>query len=184
MDYLPLLRENLTEKRFLHSLEVSREAVRLAHKFGADPQKAELAGLLHDICKDMEPQRQLQIIKEFGIMMNNVEKGARKLWHAIAGRAYLERELHVTDTDILNAVRYHTTARAGMSLLEKVIYIADFTSLDRDYDGVDKMREQVEHGMDACMEEALTYSIVELVDSRKCVHPDTVAAYNERMLGM
>lgn len=102
--------------------------------------------------------------------------------HARAGAVFLEQVLQVKDADILDAVRYHTTARAGMSRLERVLYLADFTSADRDYPDVDEMRRLVDVGMDEAMEYALVYSIRDLTERRQAVHPDTLAAYNELVM--
>lgn len=108
-----------------------------------------------------------------------MEEQAPKLWHAHAGAVFIEHILGIRDADILAAVRYHTTARAGMSRLEKVLYIADFTSADRDYPDVGEMRRQADESLEAAMEYALAYSIGELLEKRQAVHPDTLAAYNE-----
>lgn len=176
-DYISLLQGRLSQKRFRHSLAVADEAVRLAEKYSCDPEKAFTAGLLHDICKDMEPKEQLKLLEQFDIMLDNVEKTAPKLWHAIAGAAYLQHVLKLEDPDIIAAVRYHTTARAGMSLLEKIIFLADFTSKDRDYDGVERLRDAVERGLATAMYEALSFSVEDL-RSRGCqVHKDTMEAW-------
>lgn len=174
-----IVKPRLSETRWKHSQNVSREAVRLAKKYGADPQKAEIAGLLHDIMKNTDPERQLQMMHRFGIILTNVELAAPKLWHAMSGAAFLERELGIQDTDILNSVRYHTTARSGMSLLERVIYIADFTSEERDYDGVDRMRKAADTSLEEAMEEGLVFTIQDLSRERNPIHPDTFCAYNE-----
>ena len=93
----------------------------------------------------------------------------------------IEHILHVEDADIIAAVRYHTTARAGMSLLEKVLFLADFTSADRDYPDVDEMRRRVDVSMESAMTYALGYTICDLVEKKAAIHPDTLAAYNELM---
>ena len=184
---IEIIRKRLKPKRFVHSLAVAEEAVRLAKRYGADPVKARTAGLLHDIMKNTEPETQLQILSEFGILLDTVEQHTVKLLHARSGAVFAEKVLGVTDPDILAAVRYHTTARAGMSLLEKVLYLADFTSADRDYDDVDEMRRLVDIDMDEAMLYALRYTIVDLagssMDKSKAIHPDTLAAYNECVLG-
>ena len=105
----------LTQKRFEHSLNVSEEAVKLAKKYGADTEKAELAGLLHDILKDTPPEKQLKILADFGIIMSDVELSAKKFWHAISGAVYIKHVLHIEDEDVYNAVRYHTTGRKNMT---------------------------------------------------------------------
>lgn len=180
--YTEHIKNRLTEWRFKHSVNVSAEAVRLANKYGGDADKAEFAGLLHDVMKDTGKKEQLEFMKKYGVVLNDVEKNAPKLWHAITGAVYLERVLGVTDCDIINAVRYHTTARAGMSLLEKIIYIADYTSAERDYEGVDKMREACNISLETAMEEALSFSIQERLESRTAIEPNTFAAYNELVL--
>ena len=177
--YVEILRERLSEKRFFHSLAVAKEAVRLAEKYGADTKKAFFAGLLHYVCKDDEPHLQLQLFAEFGIILDTVEKNARKLWHARAGAVYLKEKLDVSDDEIVSAVRYHTTARANMSLLEKILYLADFTSEDRDYPGVEDMRRAVDLSLEHAMREALIFTVVDLNEKGMPIHHDTLDAYRE-----
>ncbi len=177
--YVDIIRGRLTPRRFEHSLAVAKQAECLAKKYGADPEKARVAGLLHDILKDTDGDSQLQIFKDFGILLDAVEEKAPKLWHAHAGAVFLERVLGITDEEILKAVRYHTTARAGMSLLETVLYLADFTSADRDYPDVDVMRELTERDLDAAMRYAVAYTIDDLKEQGRPVHPDTLACYKE-----
>lgn len=178
-EYKELLQSRLTPKRYHHSLCVADEAVRLTKKYGGDVDKAYLAGLLHDITKTATADEHLNIFNKFDIMLNDVEKNADKLWHAISGAAYIKYELGINDDEIITAVRYHTTARAGMSQLEKILYLADFTSADRDYDDIDIMRERAEISMEAALDYALSYSINDLVARKKLLHLDTVMAYNE-----
>ncbi len=182
--YRELLEGLLTPKRYHHSVEVCKEAERLARKYGADVEKAQIAGILHDVMKDTAPEKQLKIMREYGVELTPLEMQARKLWHAMAGAAYIRHRLNITDEDILNAVRYHTTARAGMSLLEKVLYIADYTSAERDYPGVEEMRNAADESLEKAMHDALIFSITDLVERELAVHPDTLDAYNEIMLGV
>lgn len=181
-EYKKILQSRLTPKRYHHSLCVADEAVRLAIKYGGNAEKAYLAGLLHDITKNDTQEEHLHIFREFGIMLNDVENNAEKLWHAISGAAYIEHILGIKDKEIITAVRYHTTARAGMTQLEKLLYLADFTSSDRDYDDIDIMRQKVEISMEAALDYALSYTINDLVARNKPLHLDTVNAYNENAL--
>ncbi len=178
--YIDIIRGRLTPRRFEHSLAVAKQAEYLAKKYGADPEKARVAGLLHDILKDTDGDSQLQILKEFDILLDAVEQNAPKLWHARAGAVFLEHILGIEDREILDAVRYHTTARAGMSPLEVVLYLADFTSADRDYPDVDVMRELTERDPDEAMRYALAYTIDDLNAEGRPVHPNTLASYKER----
>lgn len=178
-DYKRILKQRLTEKRYFHSLCVAEEAERLAEKYGGNTEKCYLAGLLHDITKNSSEYEHLQIFEAFGIILSDVEKNAEKLWHAISGAAYIKNVLGIADGEILDAVRYHTTARAQMPLTSLILYLADFTSRDRDYEDVDVIRRLVDVSLHDAYVYALKYSITDLVSQLRAVHPDTVAAYNE-----
>lgn len=180
-EYKEILQQKLSERRYHHSLCVADEAVRLAEKYGCDKEKAFYAGLLHDILKDTPGKEQLQLMAELGIIPTEIERSAPKLWHAMAGSEYL-RQRYGLPEDIVTAVRYHTTARAGMSLLEKILYLADYTSADRDYTGVEEMRRAVDVSVEAAMRQALVFTIEDLSAKQLPIHPDTFLAYNEIML--
>ncbi|MBQ4464987.1 MAG: bis(5'-nucleosyl)-tetraphosphatase (symmetrical) YqeK, partial [Oscillospiraceae bacterium] len=140
-DKIAFLEQRLSRKRFQHSCNVARAAKQLAQRYGADQESAYFAGLLHDICKEdpFEEQRALMLAGDFA--PDEAELHSRKLWHGIAGAYFIQTEIGVTDREILNAVRFHTVGRDGMSLLEEIIYIADMISDERDYKGVTKMRK-------------------------------------------
>ena len=142
-EYQNFVRARLTPSRFEHSCRVAEQAAALARKYGGDEAKALTAGILHDIMKDTPKAVQLQTIEKYSIILDNVEKAAPKLLHAISGAAVVRFELKIEDPDIIAAIRYHTTARAGMSLLEKIIYLADYISADRDYEGVEGLRQAI-----------------------------------------
>lgn len=177
-DYIKLLRERLDDFRFEHSMAVSRQAVVLAERFGEDKEKAYVAGLLHDICKNLKREEQLQFFSSSAIMLTDTEKLSPKVWHAISGAEYLKKHLGIKDKDVINAVRYHTTGRAGMSKLEKIIYIADLTSLDRNYTDVDILRKITEKSLDEGLIYALKFTITSLTNKEEPIHPDTLNAYN------
>ena len=179
--FIEIIKTRLKPKRFQHSLAVAEEAERLAIKYGVNPQKARTAGILHDILKNTDDDVLLQMCAEFDIILDSVEKSSKKLWHARIGAAFIENVLGLHDPEILSAIRYHTTARAGMTKFEKILYLADFTSADRDYHDVDIMRKLVDTQLEAAMEYALSYTISELVEKRQAIHPDTFYAYNECM---
>ena len=178
-EYIALLKEKLDDFRFKHSIAVSEKAVELAVLYGADVEKAYIAGLLHDIQKNLSEAEQLLFFSDSAIMLTDVEKASSKVWHAISGAEYIKNELKISDFDIINAVRYHTTGRSGMSILEKVIYIADFTSADRNYPDVDILREIVKNDLDEGVIYALRHTIVSLATKMQPIHPDTLDAYNQ-----
>lgn len=172
----------LSEYRRVHSLNVSKEAVRFAEKYGADVEKARLAGLLHDVTKETDGDKQLQIIEKGGIILSETEKRSPKLWHAISGACYVRDVLGIDDPDIFNAIRFHTTARAGMSMLEKVVFLADFTSAERDYPDIDIIREHAENSLEEGMLYGLKFTLSRLIGRGNLVSPDALAAYNEILL--
>ena len=180
--YKTILKEKLTEKRFNHSLCVADEACRLANIFNLDSDKAFLTGLLHDITKNSEKNEHFSIFEDYGIKLSEIEKSQEKLWHAISGSAYVKYRLNIDDEEIFDAIRYHTTAKKDMSLFSKIIYMADFTSADRDYDDVDILRNILDKSLDDAYEYALSYTIKDLAERSLPIHPDTVDAYNEAVL--
>lgn len=177
-EFLEEIKKRLNPDRLYHSLNVADEAKKLAKHYGADEQKAFTAGLLHDILKNTPDSELLQYFERNGIMLTETERASRKTWHAMAGADFLRRELHVTDEDILSAVRWHTTGRAGMTLLDKVLFVADFISADRDYPGVERMREKAYVSLEDAMLEGLQFTINELVENAWPVHEDSIRAYN------
>ena len=100
----------------------------------------------------------------------------------MSGAVYVKYVMGIGNGEIINAVRYHTTGRAGMSLNEKVVYTADFISAERDYSDVDIMRGLAALSLDKAMEYALRFTIPDLIKKRRTVHPDSVALYNELVL--
>ncbi len=177
-DYKAVIRSLMGDYRYEHSVNVADEAVKLARLYGADEDKAYTAGILHDITKEIPKDEQLKIITDGGIILDDVQKAAPKLWHSISGSVYVQSMLGITDADVINAIRYHTTARANMSLLEKIIYIADYTAKGREYNGVDIMREKSRVCLEDAMIFSFQYTFNSLSSKETAIHPDEVFAYN------
>ena len=150
-----VLKSRMNEHRYAHSLNVAERAVFLAEKYGADKEKAEFAGLIHDVCKGIPNEEQLAIIKNAGVELDEDTLKSPALWHSIAGAVYSEHELCVTDEDVLNAVRYHTSGRGNMSILEKVVYMADLTSSERNYPDAEYTRNLTDYSLD----EGIAYGV-------------------------
>lgn len=177
-DYKKILSERLDSQRYIHSLAVAKQSVYLAKKYGGDVNKCELAGLLHDITKNTSADEQLKLFSEFGIILSDVEKTSPKLWHALSGSVFIKEKLGIDDEEIIKAVRYHTTGKPDMNLLEKILFVADFTSEDRDYPDVGVIRNLSEKSLEEAMIYGLNYTIRDLCERNFAVHPDTVDAYN------
>lgn len=180
--FLEILNSKLSKKRFFHSLMVSKAAEELAERYGADAEQAAFAGLVHDIAKEMKPDAQLQTIQKYSILLDDVERVTPKLWHAIAGYALLKFEYGVTDEAVLDAVRWHTTARKGMPLLSKIIYLADCISEERDFPEVEDVRAAAEQSLDEGYLAMLSLSIRGLLHFGSLLHMGTVEARNELLL--
>lgn len=177
--YVKILQEKLPEKRYNHSINVAKKAVYLAKKYGADVEKAEIAGLLHDITKYEDDQEQLRLISAAGLSLSALELENKKLWHALSGAAYLKVELHIEDEDILNAVKFHTTGRAGMSVLEKVVFVADMISEDRTFAEAEKVRKIAEESLNKAVCLTAVLSLEWLTEKLATIAPNTLAAYND-----
>ena len=176
------LEKNLTKKRFQHSCNVARASKMLAQKYGADIEKAYFAGLVHDICKELSDEEQYALMISGPFAPDDAELHSRKLWHGIAGANFIRREFDIQDEDILNAVRFHTVGRAGMSLLEEIVYIADMISEERNYKGVEKMRRRASENLQVAMLEALTDAISSVLKKGGLLPHYTIEAYNSYML--
>ena len=180
--YAAVIKPLMSEKRYRHSLCVAQQAMLLARRVGVDPEKAYTAGILHDVMKDCDPSYQLQIMEQSGIILESVESKIGKIWHAKAGAAYVRDVLHIQDQEIIDAIVCHTTGKAGMTLFDQVLFLADFTSEDRDYDGAQEIRQALQEDFHGAMVTALSFSITDLVERGKLIHPDTVNAYNDTLM--
>jgi len=172
------LKENLSAKRYTHSLNVAEECRKLAERYGEDPNKAYFAGLLHDICKELPSDEQKRLADNNVFTVCREELETRSLWHAVAGAYFIKTEFRIEDIDILNAVRFHTVGRAGMSLLEEIVYMGDLISADRDYKDVDKIRKLAYTDLNAAMLEAFAFSIKSVVKKGGFIPPCTTEGYN------
>lgn len=175
-----ILSIRLSKKRFTHSLNVAAEAKKLSEYYGfSDPDTAYLAGLIHDCCKEIPAEEQLDMVKKSRRNVTAEEMRVTALYHSIAGAWYAEHAFGITDEDILNAVRYHTVGRAGMSRLEEIIYIADLISAERNYKDVAKMRKYAYQSLDKAMLEALRFSVADVVEKGSYLPVHTIEAYNQ-----
>ncbi len=165
-----------TRERFIHSLNVADMAKKLAERYGEDPKKAYTAGLIHDATKNISGEEQLALISSGGIELSELEKNSPKLWHAVSGSVFAVEKFGIDDADIINAVRYHTTGRAGMSMLEKIIYVADFISAERDYEGVEDIRRTAFESLEKAVYIGADFTVKKLNSLSLPVHPDTQRA--------
>lgn len=177
-EFLEILKTRLTPQRLYHSICVAEQAKHLAEKYGYNSEKAYTAGLIHDIMRYESVEKMLEMIENDGQILTESEKQITVTLHAIAGEIFLRKELNVTDDEILSAVRWHTTGKEDMSLLEKIIYVADLTSEDREYPDILEVRAMAEESLEKTCLRGLSFTIED--NAKKCrpIHIDTVKAYN------
>lgn len=173
------LSDNLYEQRYIHSLGVADEAKRLAVLYGADEEKAYLAGLLHDCAKGYSIDEQIKACKEKGISLDSITLKCAPVIHGFLGAELAESEYGITDTEILNAIKYHSVGSEKMTLLEKIIYIADMTEVNRDFDGVNKLREAVNTDLDEAILLSIEEQLARFSKTRKTIHPNIVYMWND-----
>ncbi|HOO26717.1 MAG TPA: bis(5'-nucleosyl)-tetraphosphatase (symmetrical) YqeK [Clostridiales bacterium] len=179
LDLEGLALKKLGEYRLNHTLCVADSAEDLAKKYFVDPDKARTAAMLHDIMKDTAYDDLLRMFDQSGIILTRDDLRSPQIWHGMAAAAYLRDELKIEDEDIFNAVYYHSTGRAGMTELEKVIFVADYISADRKYEDVEEMRRLSKISLDEAIIYALVFQIRRLAGERGYIHPNSLACYNE-----
>lgn len=177
-ELIRLCEEKVSKKRFKHILAVRDQAVLLGKRYGEVEEKCITAALLHDITKEMKFEEQLKLILDSDFEVNDVILHSTPLYHAFTGAIYAKNRLHIEDKDILNAVAYHTIGRAGMSRLEKIIFVADAISEDRKYKGVEDYRKLAFEDLERCVLEMFRDNIRRLVKEGCLIPNNTIEGYN------
>lgn len=172
-----LAKRNLSEKRYAHTMNVRKLAVQLAEKNGVSTEKASLAAILHDIAKEVPRGELLQIFADNGIIANNAENRPFPVWHGLAAAILAKTKYGVDDEEILSAIRCHTAGRAGMSTLDKIIYMADMASAERSYPEAEALRNHALENLDKATVEGLGMSIAWLKADGRNVDGETLEAY-------
>ena len=171
----PVALSYLKHKRIPHVLGTEQEAIRLAERYGADVQKARVAALLHDCTKKLNMEDQLALCRQYGIQLDELEQKALKLLHAKTGAA-IAREVFGVDDEIYNAIWWHTTGHGRMTLLEKIIYLADYIEPSRDFPGVEDLRAACYEDLDKGLLMGLEMTVEEMTAMGNPVHHATLEA--------
>lgn len=178
----PIALSFLKPKRMPHVLGTEHEAAVLARRYGADVTSARIAALLHDCTKKLSMEEQLALCEQYGIALDELERKNLKLLHAKTGAA-IARDLFGVSDEIYWAIYWHTTGKADMTKLEKVIYLADYIEPSRDFPGVEKLRRAVHTDLEHGLLMALEDSIEEMRQRGNPVHPNTVEARDYLLRG-
>ena len=173
----------LKPSRYKHSIGVMETAAQLAMRFGADVKKAQIAGLLHDCAKNVDAQRAAALCEKYGLVPDEVTANEPGLMHQLLGPAHAAAEFCIADTEILDAIGCHTTGKADMTVLDKILYLADFIEPNRKlFEGLNTLRKLCEKDLDEAMCFALDLSIKHVLSKDGLIHPDTVLARNAFLL--
>ncbi|WP_078413840.1 bis(5'-nucleosyl)-tetraphosphatase (symmetrical) YqeK [Priestia abyssalis] len=179
---LALVKEQLTEHRYIHTIGVMETSIELAERYGGDVKKAELAAIFHDYAKFRSKEEMKQIILEQNmpkdLLVHNME-----LWHAPVGAYLVEKEAGITERDVLDAIRYHTSGRPNMTLLEKIVYVADYIEPGRVFPGAKEVRELARQDLDKALIQSLRNTIMFLLKKNQMIYPDTIFTYNSLVTG-
>ncbi|MFC7393280.1 bis(5'-nucleosyl)-tetraphosphatase (symmetrical) YqeK [Scopulibacillus cellulosilyticus] len=173
------VKQILPRKRYEHTLGVVQSAKYLAGIYNGDVKKAELAAMLHDIAKYFSKDDMISIIKKEPDIPDDLLNYHLSLWHAPVGAAYVRETYGVHNSEILNAIYYHTTGRSGMTLLEKIVFLADYIEPGRDFPAVAEVRKLAETDLDTAVAKALENTIIFLISRHQQIYPDTISAYND-----
>ncbi|MCK1996491.1 bis(5'-nucleosyl)-tetraphosphatase (symmetrical) YqeK [Psychrobacillus psychrodurans] len=175
---LAQMKNRMPEKRFIHTKGVAETAITLAKMYGEDFEKAEIAGILHDSVKYANQKwlRSIIVSEKMNPLLLNFN---HELWHAPVGSYVARTEFQISDQDILQAIEFHTTGRAGMSKLEKIIYVSDMIEPSRKFSGVELLREKAKVDLEDAMTSCIRHSISFLIEKKQPVFPDSFHCYND-----
>ena len=174
-----LVRSRLSDKRYEHTINVKKMAVKLAKHYGTDPEQAALAALLHDAAKELPKDEMRAIMQAHPEYAQGGEARPTPVWHGICAAILARTEWGVTDEAVLSAIACHTAGKAGMTQLDKILYLADMTSAERDWPGVNKLRKLELKDLDLAMLAALRQTNDFVLSQGKPLDPMSKAAYDE-----
>lgn len=173
------VKEMLTENRFKHTLGVEKKAVELARTFGEDVYRASIAALLHDCARDMDAGELIRYAEDYKIALDKVTLEQIELAHGPVGAAIAAHWLGVDDEDVLRAVSIHTTGDTNMTLLDKIIYLADIIEEGRNFSGVEDLRRLALRDLDRAVLKGMDLTLVYIIQKGEMIHKKTVLARNE-----
>ena len=177
------LQSRLKKNRFAHSIGVANTAVKLAKRFNVDVDKAFIAGLLHDCAREFEDDQMIDEAIKRGIEIGEVENQLPLLLHSYIGAKMIKEIYNVDDEEISQAIYRHTVGGRNMTKLDKIIYFADMIEPNRNYPGVDKLRQLAEtESLDEMILEGMNQSIIFIISKKSLIHPNTVIARNEMLI--
>ena len=184
-DYVAFSREEIlekvavamSEKRFKHVLGVEQASLELAERYGCDKTKASLAALLHDYAKERDDAVFLEKIEQEGLDAD-LKNWGNNIWHGVVGAYLIAEEFGLKDLEILQAIQRHTIGADEMTLLDKVLYVADYIEPGRDFPGVDEARAIARQDLDRAVAFETARTVAHLAKKGIPIYPQTIGTYN------
>lgn len=177
-ELLSNLQKELKPKRFKHVLRVEEAALNLAERYGyTNLQKVSIAALMHDHCKDYEKDKMYQLASMYA-PYEPLKFANEAIWHGLAAAELARAKYNVLDDEIVNAIAEHTIGAKKMSLLSKILFVADYIEPGRDFPGVDKARELADKTIDKVVFYKMRETVMHLVETNKKVYVESVVIYN------
>lgn len=173
-----MLKIELSEKRFKHSIRVMETSEKLAKQYKQDQEKAKIAGLLHDCARELADDELKNMLFLNSIPINEVEETQPMLLHARGSAIYAKEKYGIIDEEILEAIACHTTGKANMSEIDKIVFLADYIEPGRKFSGVDEVRNLAYNDIGSALTMAFKNTIVHVVGRGNMLHPETVSAFN------
>lgn len=167
----------MSRSRFEHVLRVEETAIKLAQQFDADQEKASIAALLHDYAKEASHKRMRDVIIQENMDLEMLDYGG-SIWHGPIGAVWAEREIGVTDTDILEAIAEHTVGAPEMNVISQIVFVADYIEPGRDHDAVHQARKKAKKSLKKAIQFILKETIIHLANHKKAIYPKTIQTYN------
>lgn len=175
------IKNTLSEKRYIHSIGVMKQAAYLAKKYGQDVDIAKVVGIAHDIAKEMTEEEKLKYVKQNNIEIDKIENENIGLLHAKIGADICKKKYNFTEK-MQNAIKYHTTSNENMDILAKIIFVADKTEENRRYEDLEIVKNLADENLDKCILYILDYMLVDNVNKKKLIHPNSIKMRNKIMI--
>ncbi|MEK6190194.1 MAG: bis(5'-nucleosyl)-tetraphosphatase (symmetrical) YqeK [Carnobacterium alterfunditum] len=172
------IQSQMSRERFQHVLGVEQAAVQLAEKFGVSTEAASIAALTHDYAKERSDKEMQELIFSEKLDLEWLDYGSN-IWHGPLGAVLVERELGISNPDILNAIRHHTIGAEKMTLLEQVIYVADYIEPGRNFPGVEHARVLAAENLQEAVRYETKQILQHLIEQNRKIYPKTIATYNK-----
>lgn len=176
-----IVKEKISEKRFYHSRCVAKRCMELASRYDININKAKLVGIVHDMAKELSKEEKIKYAEEKGLQIDEAEYAHPNLLHGkIAGD--MAKKMFGFSDDMVQAIAFHTTGKANMSMLDKILYVADATGDDRSWEDVKHVKDLADKNIDEAVMYLFNMEIKDRVEKNKIIHANTIFGRNYMLL--